>query len=134
MTSRFRTIERTAEPEGINGAAIAAGVVMAFALTVIIAAVLAVAITVTDITEGDVSGVLYYVGLLTTAVGGGVASRRALTRGWLHGGLVGLVYVVVSLAVGLIIFPGSALFFEAGRKLVIAFAAGAIGGVVGLNV
>lgn len=133
MTSRFRTVERTADPEGINGAAIAAGVVMTFALTVIVSAILAVAITVTDITEGHVSGVLYYIGLLTTAVGGGVASRRASSRGWLHGGLVGIIYVVVSLAVGLIIFPGTAIFFEAGRKLAVAFIAGALGGVVGLN-
>lgn len=135
MVGRARVIERSAGPAPrVDGRAVAAGVIATFALTVMVSAALAVAIYLTDITETHVSGILYYVGLLSVAVGGGVAARRASSRGWLHGGLAGLAYVVLSLVIGSLLFPGSAVLVDAGRKLVTAFVAGAVGGVVGVNI
>lgn len=120
-------------PPGLDLGAVASGVIAMFVLTLILSAGLAAAIYFTDVTEGDLAGVLYYAGVVTVAAGGAVAGRRAETRGWLHGGLAGVGYVLVSLAVGSLLFPGAALLAGLGGKLATAFAAGAVGGVVGVN-
>lgn len=132
--SRLARSRRQAQaPPGLDLGAVVAGVIAMFALTLLLSAALAAAIYFTDVTEGDLAGVLYYAGLVTVVAGGAVAGRRAETRGWLHGGLAGLGYVIVSLAVGSILFPGTALWAGLAGKLATAFAAGALGGVLGVN-
>lgn len=124
---------RASAPPALDLAAVAAGVIAMFAITVAISAVLALTIYFTQVTEGHVSGLLYYAGLATVVVGGAVAGRRASSRGWLHGGAAGAAYVVISLLVGALLFPGSTLLAGLGSKLLLAFVAGALGGVIGVN-
>lgn len=113
--------------------AIVAGVIVTFLLTLAVSALLAVGIYLTDMTEAHVTGALYYIGLVAVAIGGAAASRRAGTRGWLHGGITGLAYVGLSLAIGTLLFPGGAAMVGVPAKLLTGTAAGAIGGVAGIN-
>ena len=113
--------------------AVLAGIVTAFAASLALSAVLAAVIYFTDVTETSIGGVLYYLGIVTVLLGGAVAGRAAPGRGWLHGGLAGLGYVVISLTLGSVLFPGSALLAGIATKLVLAFVAGAVGGIVGVN-
>lgn len=137
MQSRARPLAHQRERHGqvapVDWQAVVAGVLAAFALTVLVSAILALAIYFANLTESTVSGLLYGVGLVTVAAGGAVAGRRAGTRGWLHGGLVGLAYVLLSLLIGSLLFSGPALWADLVGKLFTAFVAGSLGGIVGVN-
>lgn len=134
MTGRAKIETRSLSPvPTVDLLAVGAGVIATFLLTVLAAAVLAIGVYLTDLTEAHVSGILYYLGLVAVAVGGAVASRRAGSFGWLHGGLSGLAYVLLSIILGAILFPGSQVFMEAAGKLIMGTVSGIIGGVAGIN-
>lgn len=69
---------------------------------------------------------------LAVALGGFVTGKRSGARGWYNGGMMGLAY-------GIIIALVSFLGFDAGFDLtllwvlLIAFGAGAVGGIFGVN-
>lgn len=135
MLARAQTRDRrqAAYSPPVDTRAVAVGVAVTFLLTVAVSAVLAVAIYLTDMTEAHVAGALYYVGLLAVTLGGAAASRRAGKSGLLHGALSGTAYVILSLAAGALLFPGGDVLAGALGKLVTGAAAGALGGVVGIN-
>lgn len=134
MTGRTRIEPRSLSPvPNLDLAAVGAGVVATFLLTVLVSAVLAVLIYVTNLTEAHVSGVLFYTGLVAIALGGAVSSRRAGTLGWLHGGLAGLVYVLLSVVLGALLFPGSQALGQVVGKIALGGVCGAAGGVAGIN-
>ncbi|HEX6987910.1 MAG TPA: TIGR04086 family membrane protein [Bacillota bacterium] len=117
----------------VDARAVAVGVAVTFLLTVAVSAVLAVVIYFTEMTEAHVAGALYYIGLVAVTFGGASASRRAGKSGLLHGALSGAAYVILSLAAGALLFPGSDVLAGALGKMVTGAAAGALGGVVGIN-
>lgn len=134
-TGKTRAFQKRAgPPPPVDARAVAAGVIVVTALTVFMSAILAVAIYTTTITEAHVSGLLYYLGLASVAAGGAVAARRARGRGLIHGGLTGLAYVLISLLVGAVLFPGSLVAAAMTRKVLTALVAGAAGGIIGLNI
>jgi len=78
-------------------------------------------------------GLLKALNLLAVAAGGLLAGRRAPRLGWLHGGLVGLVYVL--LVTGMLVPDGGLgrLISSAGlAPAVYAFLAGTLGGMLGV--
>jgi len=131
--AQSRERRQTAYPPPVDARAVAVGVAVTFLLTVAVSAVLAVAIYFTDMTEAHVSDILYYVGLGAVTLGGAAASRRAGRSGLVHGALSGAAYVVLSLAAGALLFPGNQVLAGALGKLLTGAAAGALGGVVGIN-
>lgn len=134
MTGRARVEARSLSPAPkLDLRAIAAGVLTTFLLTVLASAIMAVAIYWSDLTEAHVSGALFYVGLLAVAIGGAVASRRAGSFGWLHGGLAGFLYVFLSIVLGAVLFPGSQVLPAAAGKLALGALSGVVGGVAGIN-
>ncbi|MDR6881756.1 putative membrane protein (TIGR04086 family) [Bacillus sp. 3255] len=65
-------------------------------------------------------------------IGGWVSGKRAETRGWYHGGLVGIVYFILIFLVGFLAFDAG-LNLQSLQLLGILFASGALGGVLGVN-
>ncbi|TXK73470.1 TIGR04086 family membrane protein [Paenibacillus sp. N3.4] len=65
-------------------------------------------------------------------IGGWVAGKRAGSRGWYHGGFVGFVYFILIFVVGFLAFDAG-LNLQSLQLLCILFAAGALGGILGVN-
>lgn len=134
MTANARRFEvGVVDSPRLDLRAIGIGILIAFFLSVVIAAILAVVIALTQLHEGQIAGTLYYVGLATVALGAAAASRVAKQRGWLHGALTGVGYVILSLALGLLMFPAEALLSDLIVKLLSGGVAGLIGGMIGVN-
>lgn len=117
---------------GIKG--ILYGFLFTLIATLIISAAIALVLALTTLTETGVSGATYYLALLTVALGGAFGARRAPAMGWLHGALVGVLYALVIGLVGGVVFPGGLIAADLGRRILVAAAAGAIGGIIGVNV
>lgn len=70
------------------------------------------------------------VSLVIAAITGG---RRAGVRGWLNGGLVGLMLVVVLMGVALVIDRGGISWLTVARNVGVGVVVGAVGGTIGVN-
>ncbi|MFC0212561.1 TIGR04086 family membrane protein [Paenibacillus chartarius] len=69
---------------------------------------------------------------LSIFIGGWVAGKRSGSRGWYQGGILGALYAVTVGIVGFLAFDNS-LNWAALALLGGAFAAGALGGMLGVN-
>jgi putative membrane protein (TIGR04086 family) len=127
-------LERRQTHDSINLRAIIAGILATFFLTLLISGCLALTIYLTTITEQQVTLILYYSGMLTLAVGGGLAARWADTLGWVHGGLAGAVYVILATMVGMYFFPGGYALMSIVQRVLAGFFIAALGGIIGINI
>lgn len=121
------------EPRRLSWKAILSGIAFTFLTTLIVSGAMALVVAFTQLTEPGTASVIYYLALIVVALGGAYGARQASSLGWLHGGLVGLGYAVLAGLIGLLVFPAGLAVVEITRRLVIAFTAGAIGGMVGVN-
>lgn len=130
---RSRVADLNAREPGFNVGALITGTVFSVLGSFATAGVVAVLVYATSLTETYLSIALYSLGLLTLALGGAVAARKAECLGWLHGGLTSLISATL-------IMTGIAFGFASGvgadevlRLALFAFLAGVIGGVIGIN-
>ncbi|TVY11935.1 TIGR04086 family membrane protein [Paenibacillus cremeus] len=72
-----------------------------------------------------IHGVAMFAGGLTTG-------KRSGSKGWYHGGLLGLVYTIIVWIIGFLAYDGG-LSKELMYLGVVAFLAGAFGGMIGVN-
>lgn len=120
-------------PPLFNLRAVLAGALAALAASAALAAVTALLVYLTPLGEGYLSLVLYYAGFLVLLLGGIVSGRASRRLGWLHGGMAGLAAAAAALFLLGVFFPGGLLTGEVVRQAGLAFLAGAVGGMIGVN-
>lgn len=113
--------------------AVTKGIFLSLGVTLFVAVVLGIAVSLTQ-WEG-ISGGAHWFSYVSIALGGMLAAKHSRRFGWIHGAVVGLAYFTLS---AIAFQPG----FEwaivlTGPWLMKAFwsaAAGAVGGVLGVNI
>jgi putative membrane protein (TIGR04086 family) len=98
------------------------------------AGLIALFVYFTAVREQQVAAGLFVAGVLAVVAGGAYAAHRARCTGWLHGGLVGGTYALITIALAPLLFPGSLGFGTVVERLVLGCAAGILGGVLGINI
>ena len=73
------------------------------------------------------------VSLISVFAGAAYSTRKLRVKGWLNGGLLGLVYLAGLIILGKILLPGFHLDITYLTKIILAFSAGAAGGIFGIN-
>jgi len=87
----------------------------------------------TDLTLNRLPAVAPDLLIILSVIGGSLyAVRRGAGNGWLHGGLTGLGYVLVT-ALGGYLLAGGADFQVVLSRLVLGFVIGSISGVIAVN-
>lgn len=117
----------------LNGRAVVVGLVVTLVTVLIISLIMSLLIYVTEMSEGTVAGAIYYLGMVCVALGGAISGRRARRLGWLHGGLVGLLYAAGSLALTFVIAPGPMIIGEVLGRIGAVSLVGILGGIIGVN-
>lgn len=113
--------------------AVVAGVLATFLVSLAAAALLALMVYATSITEQSASALLLVIGLGSLAAGAGYGAHLARGLGWAHGLATGLVYITLSLALSPLLFPGGWSLGGALLRLLLGGAVGTLGGVFGVN-
>lgn len=132
MRKEGGTLTAGANRTGLQPRAVAWGVLATVLVNLCLSGLLALIVYVGTIGEGAASGLLFYAGLLSLAVGAAYGARQAGTFGWGHGAAIGLAYVVLSLLAGSLLLPGGIGGGILGR-LVLGLGVGAAGGILGMN-
>ncbi len=125
--------ENLDSPNMVNMTGILKSVGLAYIITILLFLVLAVVLTYTEFPERLMPSVIVTATMVSIMFAGTSVARKARTKGWLNGAAAGLVYmlilyVVSSLAVDDFSIDGYVIFMA-----VSGMAAGAIGGIVGIN-
>ncbi|NLX91328.1 MAG: TIGR04086 family membrane protein [Firmicutes bacterium] len=71
--------------------------------------------------------------LISILVGSVYIGKRVEKKGWLKGGMLGLIYVLILIILSFTCLPGLAFNLNIFTKLFIGFAFGTIGGILGIN-
>ena len=79
------------------------------------------------------TNLLFILNYIAIFIGGIVAAYRAQTNGWLNGGLVGLIYMLMIIVLGSL---WQSVVFSVGLvlRVVLSFLVAGLGGMVGVNI
>ena len=118
---------------GTQMKALAAGVLIAYAVTCIVLIVTAVLLTYTNLSESSVPLIVTITCVVAVFIAGFDAGRVSSEKGWLWGLAAGGIYALLLICV--LTWVAGGFSFDA-RKLtliVLSIAGGGFGGIVGIN-
>lgn len=109
------------------------GVGVALVVSVAGAALFGIIISTRPVLEEYLPIGLNVLATLSAVAGGARAGARTRQAGWLNGGLAGAAYILVCFFLGMAFYPAAVPAVALTKSLVLGFLAGAIGGVIGVN-
>ena len=116
-----------------NAVVMAKGVIYAYFLSLVVFLIFSALIQYTTLTESILPYTAYATSLVAIFIGAAYATKRLQAKGWLNGGLCGLIYLAGLVIFAFILLPDFSLDVSYIAKFVMAFATGAAGGIFGIN-
>lgn len=117
----------------LNYVKISWGVVNAFLISLVLFLALAVIIYYTRLSEDIIPKSVVVISALSVVMSVIYVIRDVDQYCWLHGGLIGLLYVVILLVLGFFIMPSMPYSSSTILDLVLGFLVGMLAGVLGPN-
>jgi putative membrane protein (TIGR04086 family) len=103
-------------------------------ITVPIFIVFALILTYTDFPEKFLTPAVMIATVISVLVAGSTATQNIRSGGWVNGGIVGAVYMMILYLASSIVFRNFNIDFQVITMFVIGILAGAIGGIMGINI
>ena len=109
------------------------GVVLAFIISLLCFFILSIILSFTNASEKIIQPTSYIVVIISIVMAGGYVAQRVEKKGWIHGGLTGLLYILILTIIGH--FTGSGLIFNKYliSRILLGIVPGSIGGILGIN-
>jgi len=111
----------------------AKGVFLAYFLSLVAFLVFSLLIHYTQLSETILPFTAYATSLIAIFIGAAYVTRKLQVKGWLNGGITGLLYLAGLVIIAMIVLPDFSLNLSYITKVVLAFATGAAGGIFGIN-
>lgn len=109
------------------------GTIFAYLLTAVVFVVYGLLLTYTETTEKNIQIVVMITTVISVLIGGIIASKGVDSKGLFFGMLVGVVYALIMIMVGLCILPVMKITSKMIMIIVLSISAGGIGGIIGIN-
>lgn len=110
------------------------GLIRGYVISLLLFLIVAVLITYTNIGENVIpliTSIIMIVGIVFAAI---YASVNLRSKGWLHGGIIGLVFILILIALSKIFIVNYSVDRIALYKIGLSMGAGIIGGMLGVNI
>lgn len=137
MTKVARRARFNAQPPKVPGTAmvIFKGVMVSLLVSLVAVLFLAFVSLVTDgsFIENYIRYIMVGITVASIFIGSAYAAQKAGSAGLFIGASVGIIYVLISVAIGLEVTPDTVSFLVLVNKLVAGIAAGTLGGLIGVN-
>lgn len=117
----------------MNYKTILLGVINAYFLTLLLFTVLGLLLYFTKLSETIIAPAVMAISSISIIFCGIKATRDVKNLGWLHGGLIGFIYVALLLLVGMFTGNSGISGLSALVDLGMGFLAGTLSGVLGVN-
>lgn len=118
----------------LDFAIIIRGVFRAYLISLIFFLIMGGILYFTSLSENVVPSAVIILSAISIIISGIRATKDIDSMGWLHGGLIGFIYVAVLMAVGLLAMPSVTFGVESVTNLFMGFVIGSIAGVLGMNI
>jgi len=125
---------QSAQGEKINLLVIGKAILISYIITIPAFIIFALILANTDFPHKYISPVVVITTIMSILIAGSMVSRNAKSRGWLHGGLVGFIYMFVLYILSSIIFRDFSIDRNVLTMTAIGVLTGCIGGIMGINV
>ena len=119
--------------QGINFKMIIKSVFMSYVLSIVLLAIFAAVLTYTSFPETSISAVVMAVSIISILYAAKMAAVKGKNRGWLIGATAGLLYMFILYLISLVFTHRPVLDSHILMVFGIGVLAGAIGGVIGIN-
>ncbi|RKD34658.1 TIGR04086 family membrane protein [Thermohalobacter berrensis] len=119
--------------KGSYGLILVKGIGFSYVVTLICILIFAIVMTYTSISEKIIPLVNSIVMVFSIVLGAIYTSLKVEQKGWLNGGIVGLVYVIIIVLLSSIFITTFTFDVNAILKILIGLITGAIGGMIGIN-
>ncbi|MFZ5966041.1 MAG: TIGR04086 family membrane protein [Bacillota bacterium] len=109
------------------------GVVSAYIFSLIVFIIMALLITYTSMSETIIPLMTTIVMIISVSVSGMYSGMKIKRKGWLNGGIAGLIYIIWMIFMSWVFIEGFSFDKYALFKILIGAAGGGIGGMIGVN-
>jgi putative membrane protein (TIGR04086 family) len=109
------------------------GILVSYIITIPVFIIFAFILSCTDFPTKYVNAVVIIVTIASIVVAGAVSTRKVKSKGWLNGGIVGFLYILILYFLGSIVFNNFRLGGNVISMLIIGVLMGAVGGIIGIN-
>ncbi len=109
-------------------------VVLALIISLICIIIYAIVLSITPVSDNTMSIVTQLISMISILAAGIYCGMRVNRRGWLYGLIVGIVYIVILIPIGML--WGQTITFDKYflARLLLASSVGLIGGIIGVNI
>lgn len=124
---------KTIQDEGLSLSTILKSVFISYGVSIVLLAIFAIILTYTSFPESSISTTVLMVSILSILYASKIAAKKAKNRGWLVGSITGLVYMIILYLISFIFTERVVFDLHVLCIFLTGLVAGAIGGVVGIN-
>ncbi|HHV73524.1 hypothetical protein BVF91_03180 [Thermoanaerobacterium sp. PSU-2] len=117
----------------LNIPGIIVGLLISYIITLLFFIIYALVLTYTPLSELTLPTLTMLITIIGIVLSGAIAARNTKSKGWLNGGLAGLLYVLLMLFLGVYFVKEAGINAGIALKLIWGIVLGAIGGMIGIN-
>ncbi|MGI6485824.1 MAG: TIGR04086 family membrane protein [Tepidanaerobacteraceae bacterium] len=117
----------------INHLQIFKGVLFAYVLTLLLFLILGGVLFFTSLSEGVIPSLIVIISAVSIILSGIRATRGLENMGWLHGGVIGFLYMGILLLIRIFVISSVPQGLETAIDLFVGFALGVVSGILGVN-
>jgi len=120
--------------ENLNLMTIIKGIIVSYIITIPAFIIFAIILTYVSFPEKLISPAVVIITIISILVAGSTATKSTKSRGWLNGGIVGLIYMLFLYILSSSIINNFAIDRYVATMTVIGVLTGCIGGITGINI
>lgn len=124
----------TLKPGPFNIKVYGRGLIRGYIVSILLFLIVAILITYTSVSEGIIpmiTSIIMVVGIAFSAI---YCSAHIKTKGWIHGGIIGIVFVLILIILSKVFISDYSLDRIALYKIGLGMVGGIIGGILGVNI
>ena len=110
------------------------GVLSAYLYTIILFIILGLVLYLTKISEDIIPVAVVIISAVSILLGGTKATNAVENMGWLHGGIIGFLYMLILLILNILIVRSVSVGWNVVVDLILGFIVGIISGIIGVNI
>lgn len=110
------------------------GIIISFALTLILLFIFSIILTYTNIQENTIAPVIIVITAISILVGSSISTIKIKKNGIINGGIIGLSYIAIIYIISSFVHTGFALNMSSIIMIIFSMLSGMIGGIVGVNI
>lgn len=127
-------MKSSADRKKIDFIRILKGVFRAYLFTLFLFLILAVLIYFTKVSESIIPKAVVIISAVSIFLSGIDVTRNIDSMGWLHGGLIGFLYIAILLILSSLIMPSFYFKWDIAIDLLLGFLTGVLAGILGVNI